>query len=283
MLGIRHLNRIAFQSLLVLLTLSFNAAAQQVVPLKGTDTPSEMVRLDTRPGVTVTFQVVMPKVAPLAAVILFAGGSGKLGLAHKNGRAKMKSGKSNFAIRTGKHLLKENIIAVRLDAPSDRQDKDGMGGGFRNGTDHAKDIAAVVYYLKKTYDVPIWLHGTSRGSESVANAASRTIPGLSGIILSSSVTKNNKTGESILQRPLDRINIPALVLAHKGDGCHVTPPEGAQQIANAMAASPKVAVKLFDGGKNPKSGPCGARSEHGFFGIEKKVLKTIAKFIKENS
>ena len=131
--------------------------------------------------------------------------------------------------------------------------------------------------------MPIWLHGTSRGSESVANAASRTIPGLSGIILSSSVTKNNKTGESILQRPLDRINIPALVLAHKGDGCHVTPPEGAQQIADAMAASPKVAVKMFDGGKKPKSGPCGARSEHGFFGIEKKVLKTIAKFIKENS
>jgi len=253
-----------------------------VVPLKGTIDPSDMVILDTRPGVTVTFQVVKPTADPVAAVILFAGDHGRLQLSQVDGYPVMKSLSGNFAIRTHSELLIEDIIAVIIDAPSDHQGSDGMRGGFRNTAEHATDIAAAVNYLEKTYKVPVWLHGTSRGSESVANAASRNVPGLSGIILSSSITETNSAGESILKRPLDKIRIPVLVLAHEDDECEKTPPNDAEYIGKALTSSSKVEVKIFEGGSEPKSGPCQARSPHGFLGIEFDVLEFIVKFIKEN-
>lgn len=282
MFRIGLINRAAFYSLIMILTLAFNAAAQQVVPLKGTLDPSDLVTLETRPGVTVSFQVVKPTSDPIAVVVLFAGDHGNLQLSQNDGFLNMKWGSGNFAIRTNGELLLEDIIAVLIDAPSDRQSKEGMLGGFRSGAEHAADVTAVVDYLKKTYKAPVWLHGTSRGTESVANSASRNIPGISGIVLSSSISKTNNSGESILQRPLDKITVPALVLAHKDDGCEKTPPEDAQNIANAMTNSPKVEVKLFEGGSKPKSGPCYARSQHGFLGIELDVLDSIVTFIKEN-
>lgn len=150
----------------------------------------------------------------------------------------MKWGNGNFVIRTHSELLLEDFIAVLIDAPSDHQTNRGMLGGFRNSTEHADDIAAVIGFLKKSYNVPVWLHGTSRGSESVSNAASRNIPGISGIILSSSISKTNNSGGSILERPLDKITVPALILAHKDDACDKTPPEDAKRIAQAMTALP---------------------------------------------
>ena len=43
-----------------------------------------------------------------------------------------------------------------------------------------------------------------------------------------------------------------------------------------------VEVVLFEGGDPPESDPCQALSEHGFLGIEKRVVNTIAEFIKSN-
>lgn len=78
MFRFRILNQIVVLSLIVVLAFTFNASAQQVVPLKGVLDPSEMVTLDTRPGVSVTFQVIKPAADPTAIVVLFAGGHGNL-------------------------------------------------------------------------------------------------------------------------------------------------------------------------------------------------------------
>jgi hypothetical protein len=37
-----------------------------------------------------------------------------------------------------------------------------------------------------------------------------------------------------------------------------------------------VEIMLFDGGDPPRSGPCQALSEHGFLGIEDRVVDAIA-------
>lgn len=266
------------------LTVSFNtASAQQVVPLKGTIDPSDMVTLESRPGVTVTFQVVKPSAPALAAVVLFAGGHGNLQLSQNDGYPLMKYGANNFVIRTHSELLYEDFIAVLIDAPSNRKSSDGMFGGFRNSEKHTKDISAVVSYLKNTYDLPVWLHGTSAGTESVANAASQNVSGVSGIVLSSSVTETTRKHVSILEQELDKATVPVLVLAHEGDGCRVTPPQDAERIAEAFSASPKVEVRMFAGGNKPKSKPCEARSQHGFFGLELDVIDAIVAFIRANS
>ncbi len=42
--------------------------------------PERVVTIDTRPGVTIAFVVVEPEAKPVAGVILFAGGHGKIRL-----------------------------------------------------------------------------------------------------------------------------------------------------------------------------------------------------------
>jgi hypothetical protein len=43
--------------------------------------------------------------------------------------------------------------------------------GFRNSQKHVQDIEAVISYIRSINDKPIWLVGTSRGTESAAYAA----------------------------------------------------------------------------------------------------------------
>jgi hypothetical protein len=50
-------------------------------------------------------------------------------------------------------------------------------------------------------------------------------------------------------------------------------------LAALTNASPKE-HKVFTGGLAPVSGPCQARAPHGFYGIEERVVKSIADWIK---
>jgi hypothetical protein len=81
---------------------------------------------------------------------------------------------------------------------------------------------------------------------------------------------------------LSRISIPTFIVAHKEDGCAVSPAVGAEKLKNAFTHSPSVDVKYFTGGKPPRSKPCEAKSAHGFYGIEDDVVAAIAAFIKSN-
>ena len=85
---------------------------------------------------------------------------------------------------------------------------------------------------------------------------------------------------SVTDMPLDKIKVPTQVLTHSADGCHLTPPEGVQAIADKLVNAPKIDTGFFDGGREPESGPCDPLCEHGFFGIEGTVVARIAEFIK---
>ena len=95
--------------------------------------------------------------------------------------------------------------------------------------------------------------------------------------------EDNSDGRPVTDLPLDRIRVPALVVAHEDDECWATPPDGAERIAEGLVNAPKVAVKMFSGGDPPLSKPCHARSAHGFLGIEQDVVAAIAAFIKSAS
>ena len=241
-----------------------------------------LVTLETRAGVTQKFILITPQ-KPVAAVILFAGGKGNLDLSGAADRPVLGWGKNNFLVRTRADFAAHGFAVAVVDAPSDRKERVGMRGGFRNSAKHVTDIDAVIAYLTTSAGVPVWLIGTSRGTESAAYVAIHAKEKVAGLVLTSSMTEDNSDGRPVTDLPLDRIRVPALVVAHEDDECWATPPDGAERIAEGLVNAPKVAVKMFSGGDPPLSKPCQARSAHGFLGIERDVVAAIAAFIKSAS
>jgi alpha-beta hydrolase superfamily lysophospholipase len=236
-----------------------------------------VVSLKTRGEVSLRFVLLKPE-RPVAAVILFSGGHGKVPLDRLAPGQFVNRG--NFLVRTRYEFTRRGLMVAVVDAPSDRQESGGMLGTFRGSDEHTQDITAVVDYLKAQADVPVWLIGTSRGTESAAALATKLGNRIGGVVLTSSMSMRNRQGFSVFEFPLKAIRVPALVVSHKDDGCQVTPPSQAERIAGAMSNSPRTKVLLVEGGDPPRSDPCEALSQHGFIGIEKQVVAAIADFIK---
>lgn len=240
-------------------------------------TADELITLDTRSGVQQKFILMKPD-KPVASVILFAGGHGMLDL---QGSSDINWGSNNFLVRTREKFVEQGFIVAVVDAPSDKQEKPGMKFGFRDSDEHITDIDHVIIYLKKQANLPVWLIGTSRGTESAATIAIESKQKPHGLILTSSMSVENDKGTAVTEMDLEKIKMPTLIVAHEDDGCHVTPPEGSQEIKEMLTNAEKVEVKMFSGGDETGK-PCKAMSFHGFLEIEEKVVNAISKFIKSN-
>jgi len=239
----------------------------------------EAVDLSGRDGVTQRI-LWMPREGAVASVLLFPGGTGRIKISD-DGEIKVEG---NFLVRTRDDFAGQKLNVAEFDAPSDHYTKKGMKtDNFRASDDHVKDISAVIDYIKKQSAAPVWLVGTSRGTESAANAAIHLGNKISGLVLTSSVTEENNKGVSLPEMKLSDIKVPTLIVHHKEDECNVTTPEGAKTIKDALTSASKVELKYFTGGDRPTSKPCKAQSAHGFLGIEKEVVQYIIDFIKANS
>ena len=158
-IGCHTLRKTMFQSPIALLLsfLALTAHAQK----------ESYVSIETRSGVSQAFLHIEPA-EPLAAVILFAGGDGRLGLS-PNGIAALQG---NFLVRSRPLFADEGLVVAVVDVASDFDTGDGLLG-FRSGKKHATDIKGVIAYVKRKAKLPVWVVGTSRGSISAANAAAR--------------------------------------------------------------------------------------------------------------
>jgi hypothetical protein len=141
----------------------------------------------------------------------------------------------------------------------------------------------VITYLREKADIPVWLVGTRRGTESAAQAAIQSTRHPDGLVLTSSMTAKNGRGTAVTEMKLDRITLPVLIVAHKSDGCWATEPQYAETIKERLTGARTVTLKYFQGGRVPGTNPCQALSYHGFFGIEREVIDFIAAFIKAQS
>jgi len=186
----------------------------------------------------------------------------------------MKWGSNNFLVRTRKMFEKHGFMVAVVDAPYDRNVKSHLSFD-RTSKDHLIDIRAVISFLKQKKPVPVWLVGTSRGTTSATHIAVNNSGQCDGLVLTSTMS-------SVGGMDLEKIRIPTLIVSHREDECWPCPPEAAEMIAKGLINSPKVEVKYFSGGYAPRSEPCQALSEHGFYGIEGKVVDAIAHFIKSN-
>ena len=238
--------------------------------------PRESVAsVTSRPGITQDYLLIEPEKQPRAIAVLFVGGEGELGLEKK----RLTKGINNFLMRVRPQLAAAGLLLAYPDTPSDQ--RQGLGN-FRINDKHAEDIAAVIKALSAAHpNLPVFLIGTSRGTISAANGAARLPAGvLSGLVLTSSVTvRGNKAQAFIQQLPVQDIKLPIFVLAHKDDGCYVTPPGNVPTLLNAMPAAPRKDSLTLTGGAGAGGDPCGSQSAHGFLGIEDQAAKAMTDWI----
>jgi alpha/beta superfamily hydrolase len=244
-------------------------AAGVVAQAQAQLTAREIVTLPTRPGVTQSFFLAgMGEVKPLAAALLFIGGGGSIRLRMEDGQVRF--GAQNFLPRSRLEFIRNGILPVIMDNPSDQQGGAGMSDDFRVGREHLADVRAVVAEVKRRHPaLPVFLVGTSRSTISVAYLGQEMAGAVDGIVLSSSLWRTQHPG-SLQWFDWRRLKLPTLIVHHREDGCRATlyhdMPSGAAKL-------PLISVK---GGKPPESGPCDPLAAHGFFGKEAETVDAIA-------
>lgn len=246
-----------------------------VAPSAWAQTSSRVVDVATRPGVTQRFLLLTPD-HPKAAVILFAGGQGGLQIAPDGS---LGWGKGNFLVRSRELFAAQGLLVAVVDAPSDRQSAPFLGG-FRQTSEHVSDIKAVIAWLKHQAAVPVWLVGTSRGTQSAAFIGTELRPdngGPDGLVLTSSILRDPR-GRPVPDMPLERITIPVLVVHHRQDGCRLCAFADVPRLMTRLSAARSKELIPFDGGTN-QGDPCEAFAHHGFNGLEREVVSKIADWI----
>jgi pimeloyl-ACP methyl ester carboxylesterase len=228
-----------------------------------------LIKIDSRPGVTVSFYN-MKREGAQATIVLLTGGAGGIGM--KNGIPTS----NNFLVRSRDLFASNGFNVAVVGKPSD---KDDLDGSFRVSAEHVDDLRRVVAFLKKDSGVPVWIVGTSMGTISATALATVVSKDeVSGIVLTSSVTQK-KTG-AVPDQKLESIRLPVLVVHHEFDECKICVPGEVSQIIKGLKNSPFKKEIYVRGGSNPKGNPCEALHWHGFIGMEKEVVDLISAWIK---
>lgn len=237
-------------------------------------TEHRVVDIPTRPGVTQRL-LVLPVEDPKATVILFAGGHGGLQIADSGS---FKWGSRNFLVRSRRLFTERGLNVVVVDAPSDRQTAPFLAG-YRQTPEHVADVRAVIAWARQQARVPVWLIGTSRGTQSAAFVATELGTGLGpdGIVLTSTVLIDDK-GRPVPAMPVDKLRIPVLVVHHEYDGCRLCSFRQAPGLMNKLGNAPRKQLLSFTGGED-RGDPCEAAGYHGFNGIERDVVAQTAQWI----
>jgi len=234
-----------------------------------------VVDIPTRQGVTVRAVVIEPE-KPKASVVLFAGGHGGLQIGSDG---EFGWGEGNFLVRSRELFSSNGLLTVVVDAPSDRQTPPYLNR-FRQTPQHVADIKAVIAWTRKEATIPLWLVGTSRGTQSAAFIATQ-LPlaegGPDGLVLTSTILVDPK-GRPVPEMPLQNIRIPTLVVHHVKDGCKFCPYEEVSGMLDRLSNAPRKELISIEGGTD-QGDPCKAMAYHGFNGKEKEVVTKIAEWI----
>ncbi len=235
---------------------------------------TRVVDVPSRSGVTQRF-LLLPAENAKVAVILFAGGDGSIEISPDGG---IKRG-GNFLVRSRQTFADNGLAVAVIDAPSDRQTLDG----FRQSAEHVADVKAAIDWLRQEMKLPVWLIGTSRGTQSVAYIATQlaqTEGGADGLVLTSSVLADRRE-QPVPAMALNRINVPVLVTHHRQDSCRACLFSDLPRLTDKLKHLKKTDTMVFDGGISIGDA-CGARAYHGYNGIEVEVVGKIAAWIKSN-
>lgn len=207
-----------------------------------------IAQITSRPGIQNRILIYRPD-APLATVILFPDGNGRLDISHVFntpylGRA------DDIPSDLIHHMLRQKLTVVLVDAPSDHRSMLGVNGWhgpgiFRLSNDHARDIGAVVDYIKQQDPLPVWLMGIRMGAFSAATAAIHLQNEITGLVIAGGITQCPEQKillqlcpEGLMGMPLYAITVPTLILS---DGNAFPEP----MLAAALSQSPTIRFQMF--------------------------------------
>jgi hypothetical protein len=250
----------------------------------------EVVSVATHGGSTTRYSLARPVAAAAAlpvTLVLLAGGPGHVDL---DGKGCARALKGNSLVRSVALFNAVGFHTALVDAPSDHHGEDGLGG-FRVAPQHAEDLGKVIADLRERTRGAVWLVGTSRGSISAVNAASRLRGSAApdGIVLTSALTvgqpgaKKAWVAHSVFDLPLEAITLPVLIVGHTADAC-ARSPAGLMANITARTNGAREQVVAVSGGPgtaratSPEA--CEGRSPHGFWEQEAEVAAGIARFVR---
>ncbi len=246
----------------------------------------EVVSLSTHGRTTMSYSLAGPSAAAKpTTLLLLVGGGGHLNL---DARGCPRALQGNSLVRSLPHFHAAGFATALIDAPSDHPGEDGLKG-FRMSRQHADDLGKVIADIRARNTGSIWLVGTSRGTISAINAASRLVgPAVAdGLVLTSPVTSGGKGGrrpwvvQTVFDAPLESIRMPVLVIGHAADTCVRTPPGlNGGIIARTNGAREQVVTVAGGPGARPGVDVCQGRTPHGFIGQEAVVAVGIARFVR---
>jgi hypothetical protein len=137
----------------------------------------------------------------------------------------------------------------------------------------------VIAWLRDQVKVPVWLVGTSRGTQSVAavSTALGRSGGPDGVVLTSTVL-NDPRSRPVPDMPVDSLAVPVLVVHHEQDACRVCLFRDMPRLMEKLSTLPRKELMTFRGGDN-QGDPCEALAYHGFNGLEAEVVRRVAAWI----
>ena len=126
---------------------------------------------------------------PRAVLIMLPGGDGivDIGQTAAAGRLSL-----NFLVRTLPLWVAQGFAVAILGAPDNRSLL-----GQRHTPGYAAAIDRAIDFARSRAAGPVWLVGTSQGSTAAANGAARLAGKIAGVVLTSSVTRQNSSGETV--------------------------------------------------------------------------------------
>lgn len=205
-----------------------------------------------------------------AIVILLSGGDGVFTIDNAGG---VRPG-GNFLVRT-RALWAAQGFGFVVPGPANGQSLSGR----RSTAAYVGELDRVVDFARSRSNGPVWLIGTSQGSTAAVNGGAHLGPKVAGVVLTSSVTRPGRAGETVFDAAPGMISAPTLVVANSADTCRFTPPGDAPHLVAALIRSPRKELTMFES-REIQSDPCRAHSPHGYLGIETAVVQRIAEWIR---
>lgn len=211
---------------------------------------------------------------PTGAVLLFPGGNGVVGI----GVAGFITHDDNFLVRTRDLWRSENLAVALPDVAAN------VSLFGRRGTREFAEIQAGILARLRALagPVPIFLIGTSLGSVGAANLAASLPRGrIAGLVLTSTVTRNNGNGETVFDAALGKIVVPTLIVNQDADTCRIAPPGDAGKIVAALEAALRKDVLAISARSPLRDGPCTPFGPHGYLNIEGSTVRRITAWMRE--
>jgi len=178
----------------------------------------------------------------------------------------------SFVVRERLRLLDQNIATLVIDCRSDFWT--ACDDGYQMTEQRFKDMRPLMDLAKGNFPSikQVWILSTSRGYFTSAAISKYSSDYFSGVIHTAGVV------DMVLKHPdaIIKTATPQFFVHHADDPCKITQYSTAKNIAEKVEAP---MITVF-GGSGFFGGACQAHTQHGFKGMEEKVMASISKIIK---